>query len=213
MKQSKFFIALLMLLGTATLAQAQIVVSSTNATTERIYEKSGRVKGLVIRPELGITYIFYNPEGFFLSANATIAYQFNPYFAVGVGTGIDNTFCSNPYYESTHTGLPIYVNARAYFLDRKFSPYFDFKVGYHLPLNLCFSHVSIYGFKMKGLLASGTIGVQYHGFDLGITLSCFGTTHYDLDPESNVWHPSDQRPQTNLAGMLSLAYNFQFKKK
>lgn len=224
MKHARIIIALLVLLGAASLAEAQVVVSQTTASTTKVYEKSGREKGLVVRPELGLTYIEYNPEGVFLNAHAIIAYQFNPYFAIGAGTGVDNTFCGSQHYENpVYTGIPVYANARVYFLDRKFSPYFDLKIGYHFSINECSQRrpeaYGIYSFsyQMKGLLASGTIGVQYRCFDLGFTVSYFEsyTTYYISDAfDSNSWYPTDFRPnQPNLAFMVSLAYNLQFQKK
>lgn len=219
MKKARIIIALLVLLGAAPLAEAQIVVSQTTASTTKVYEKSGREKGWVIRPEVGITYIEYSPEGVFLSTQAIIGYQFNPYFTIGGGAGIDNTFCGSRYEAPIYSGIPVFLNARVYFLDRKFSPYFDLKTGYHFSINECVPHYHsdfggrFYTYKMKGLLASGTIGMQYHYLDFGFTFYYFNSFSTYYENYIEYIQELDQRPdRPNVALMLSFAYNFQLKK-
>ena len=57
MKKARIIIVILVLLGAASLAEAQIVVSQTTASTTRFHEKSGREKGVVIRPEGSVGFI------------------------------------------------------------------------------------------------------------------------------------------------------------
>ncbi len=51
-------------------------------------------------------------------------YQFNPYFFLGAGIGVDYHFDWETVF------MPIYANARCYFLNNKISPFFDAKIGY-----------------------------------------------------------------------------------
>ena len=90
MKKARIIIVILVLLGAASLAEAQIVVSQTTASTTRFHEKSGREKGLVIRPEILATHDVNHPEGNLINFHATVAYQFNPYYSIGGGLGVDN---------------------------------------------------------------------------------------------------------------------------
>jgi len=205
---------LLVLLGAASLAEAQIVVSSTNASTTRTYEKSGRVKGLVIRPEILATQDSDPPSGNLINIHAIVAYQFNPYFSIGGGLGIDILFCSSNHYKDfTLTSIPLYANAKAYFLDRKFSPYFDLKVGYHIPIsegstyNGINSHYNID--RMEGILTYGTLGVEYRHFDLGFTLGRYFVLYdyYDIGSDTLI----GTGDYDHIIFLLSLAYNFQFK--
>ena len=54
----------------------------------------------------------------------SIGYQFNPYFFLGAGIGVDYHFDWETVF------MPIFANARAYFIDGKISPFMDVKIGY-----------------------------------------------------------------------------------
>ena len=51
-------------------------------------------------------------------------YQFSPYFFLGAGIGVDYHFGWETVF------MPIFANARAYFIDGKISPFMDVKIGY-----------------------------------------------------------------------------------
>ena len=195
MKHTRIIIALSLLLSIASLAEAQIVVSQTTASTTRVHEKSGRKKGLVIRPEVGISKDFY-------MVDASVAYQFNPYLAFGGGLGFE--YCTRDIYESmgalmtgerySMMSLPIFANARVYFCNLKISPFFDIKAGYQIPLTesevLFAAQVAL-----KGLFATAMLGAQFKNIDLGVSLAYFEATGYYTSVETII---------------VSLAYNFQF---
>ena len=192
MKHTIIIMAMLMLLGAASLAEAQIVVSSTTASTIR--EKSGREKGLVIRPDLGAGWgVAYGP--LLVEINGTIAYQLNPYLAIGVGLGYDY----DRYGDNNLSFLPVFVNARAYFCDRKWSPFLDLKIRYVTNINKVETYQ--YGYLsetyVKGLSYGGTLGVQYNNFD-------FGVSGYFLDVHKDM---------SGWAFTINVGYNFQLKKK
>ena len=200
MKHARIIIALLMLLGASSLAEAQIVVSSTTASTTRLHEKSGREKGWVISPEVGISKKFY-------MANVTAAYQFNPYLSIGGGIGLEYRNDNLYLFDSigmmssgerySLMSLPIYANTRVYFCDRKLSPFLDLKAGYQIPVT---ESDVLYAAQeaLEGLFAIAMLGVQYKNIDLGVDLAYFNAKGY---------YPSLETI------LVSLAYNFQFKKK
>lgn len=176
MKKVRIIMVMLVLLGMASLADAQIVVSQTTASTTRIHEKSGREKGFVIRPEIAAGFGFWT--GVMYDLNCSFDYQFNPYFSVGAATGV--------YTPGDLVRFPLYANARAYFCDRLWSPFFDVKVGLTTG---------------KGFRLNGTLGVQYKSFDVGCTVGMFDLPH----------NGSEYR--RNLLLMGCIAYNIQFKKE
>lgn len=175
MKKARNIIVLLMLLGAASLAEAQIVISQTTVSTTRVYEKSGREKGFLIRPEAAAGVGF--GVGMMYDLNCSFGYQFNPYFSIGGGTGINSI--------GPLAIFPFYVNARAYFCDRLWSPFFDVKVGL----------TTVEGFRLNG-----TLGMQYKNFDFGCTVGMFNLPH------------NGYAFQKKLFLMGYIAYNFQFSK-
>lgn len=152
--------AMLVLLGAAPLAKAQIVISSTTASTTHTKAektKSGRDKGWVIRPELGIGGYGFTFNYHVMGLTGTFEYQFNPYIAIGFGAGLNwysdfsveitdfhgigysygNHYLSLDTCDRSNGGLvsiPLYANLRGYFCDRKLSPYYNLKIGYSAPL-------------------------------------------------------------------------------
>lgn len=162
---------------------------------------SGRKKGLVIRPEIaaGVSY------GFSWNLYATINYQFSPYFSLGAGTGL-----SKPRFLSA---IPLYVNARAYFSDSNWSPFFDVKVGYHFPLKSRSDYWDeYYGLLriQKGFFINGTLGVQYKGFDFGIMGGLYGTKNDYYDEDYTYY--DEGYNYKNIWLMVSVAYNFRLNK-
>lgn len=217
MKKAKLLIALLVLLGAASVAEAQIVVSSTTASTYREKTLSGREKGLVIRPEVELGK---GPQiNMLFGINGTIVYQFNPYFAIGGGIGYD--YQKNIYdkVESNASWMPIFFNARAYFCDRKWSPFFDVKIGYNIPVKEGVMKED-YGYRVhttieniQGFSIGGTLGVQYKGFDIGVTGHALNYLHiYENISQDGSEHNTSTESWLSFAVTLSVAYNFQFNK-
>ena len=83
------------------------------------------------------------------SFSTSHGYQFNPYFFLGAGVGVEYFFD----YEAVV--VPIFANARGYFMDRKTSPFIDVKIGYS-PVG-----------DIQGLYFSPSIGVS-----IGVSKKC-----------------------------------------
>ena len=87
-------------------------------------------------------------------ANTSHGYQFNPYFFVGGGLGWHCFFIDGS------VNVPIFANVRANFLNKKCSPFVDYKIGASLGDLLGFYTSLIAGCKIKRF----NIGM---GFTLG----------------------------------------------
>lgn len=83
------------------------------------------------------------------SFSTSHGYQFNPYFFLGAGMGVEYFFD----YETVV--VPIFANARGYFMDRKTSPFIDVKIGYS-PVG-----------DIQGIYFSPSIGVS-----IGVSKKC-----------------------------------------
>ena len=216
MKNTRIIMALLMLLGAVSLAEAQIVVSQTTASTTRIHEKSGRKKGVVIRPEIALGFgncrsrvdygeyemDFYGKTNL-ISLYCNFDYQFNPYFTLGAGTGLlTSTYTDYSYDGGTFRGfsLPLYANARAYFCDRKWSPFFDIKIGYNIPLKRSPN-------SLDGVHLTCMLGLQFKRFDIGLFASWLkGSFLVSINTNDFL-----QKSGNKVFG-IDVAYNIQLKK-
>ena len=76
-------------------------------------------------------------DHFGFQLNGTVAYQFNPYIAVGGGIGLDRF---------RKTFKPLFGNFRVYFSDTYVSPYLDLKLGM---MNEDFMGSAMLGFQCK----------------------------------------------------------------
>ena len=204
--KTKLLIVLLALFGLTALSDAQEV------------SRSGREKGFVIRPEIGITSGWESKSnqlfGYFLQGS--FVYNFNANFNAGIGTGAH-------YYEWNHVGekddifsLPIYANIRIYFCNKKVSPFFDFKIGYNIPLSegkvIGEEPESVYHnvcMKIKGLYGLLSLGLQVKKIDVGMSIGWTkGVNYY----KGNVNLDSvEEYPRWYFMPVFSIAYNFQFK--
>ena len=145
MKRIRLILLTVAIVASASISMAQTLITSTQASTKVILPNSGRVRGLVIRPEIGAgTNIDF--DDFAFSSNATLAYQFNPYIAVGggVGFGVFNDVWTS-----------WYGNFRAYFSDTYVSPYIDLKLGS----------------QSKDFMGSAMLGIQCKCFDYGASIT------------------------------------------
>jgi len=82
-----------------------------------------------------------------LKLNIINGYQVNPYFSLGLGTGL------RYYFNSKKILIPFLADFRASFLNNSLSPYFYFGIGYSLD--------SDYHFKGAGMLVNPVAGVNY----------------------------------------------------
>lgn len=209
-------IIIISLLGFSSITEAQIIVNSTQASTIR--QKSSRKKGLVLRPEIGAGYVFYDPYGLYSNLNCNIGYQFNPYITIGVGGGID--------YIKNSLAIPFYFDLKGYFSNRVSSPYYNIKLGYSANLTHPNTQVEYsYSDYLSSdyILGGGTyfdigLGINYKSFDFGIGMSLiygecvypYSYTYNDnviYDIKYNKYHVYYR------AIKLTFGYNFQLNTK
>jgi hypothetical protein len=118
---------------------------------------SKRGKSFILRPEIGYGF---SPSS--IRPTVTLGYQFNPFFVLGAGAGMDYNLKST---YGTATYYYAYANLRAYFCDKPVSPYFDIKIG-------CgHSNYNYYGYDYgyNSFTYRASFGVQYNLVDFGIS--------------------------------------------
>lgn len=155
MKKLRLVLLTMVMLSFATISMAQTLITSTQASTKVILPKSGRVKGFVIRPEIGLGTDF-DFELLWINWGGTIAYQFNPRISIGGGICWD--------FED-YTFRSSFVNLRAYLTDTYCSPYIDIKAG---PTKNTYK-------DYWDFMASAMLGIQCKGFDYGISIKYLDT--------------------------------------
>lgn len=209
MKTARLPLVLLALFGLTLFSDAQEV------------SKSGREKGLVIRPEIGVGMgsLGKSDNYYALYLQGSVDYQFNPYFNAGVGTGFSNNKWSLAGFGKDRVmALPIYANLRAYLCDKKVSPFFDLKMGYNIPLNegrireeynppLHLWYDSY--LKIKGLYGMLSFGLQAGGMDVGISMGWVQGVSHEMD--QNINYNVKEHSNSYFMTAFSIAYNFQFK--
>lgn len=95
-------------------------------------------------------------------------YQFNPYFFLGAGVGVD-------YYLDQSYALPVYLDSRVNFINKNITPYFGFKVGYS-PIDISGVYIntnlglSVMVTKKLGL----NLALEYAAQNLKITRYYYG---------------------------------------
>ncbi|MBR4836901.1 MAG: hypothetical protein IK004_00500 [Bacteroidales bacterium] len=209
MKTARLLLVLLALFGVTTLSNAQGV------------SKSGREKGLIIRPEIGVGMgsLGKSDHYYALYLQGSVDYQFNPYFNAGVGAGFStNNWCLGGIGKDKVMALPVYANLRAYLCDKKVSPFFDLKMGYNIPLNegrireeynppLHLWNDSY--FKIKGLYGMLSFGLQAGGMDVGISMGWVQGVSREMDQNMN--YNVKEHSNSYFMTAFSIAYNFQLK--
>lgn len=215
MKTTRLLITVL-LLGMASLAEAQIVVSSTTASTTHVRAekpKSERTRDLVIRPAIDLGVGVW--EFPFVGVSGTIAYQFNPHYSIGGGFG----FNSNFYYEGPMTWIPLRANARVYFCDRKWSPFLELLAGYNIPINKGVYRWDegrvIETLTIEKLTAGFILGLQYKGFDFGVSVNYMNghmveESHYNNEPWIHDYY--NENNKSYAYGTVFFGYNFPLTK-
>ncbi len=119
------------------------VASSKGGTVLNSAESNSRPKGYRGRVEAGeITDIADGGIYAGFSVSTTHGYQFTPDFFLGAGIGLD-------YHHGLRTVfMPIFVNLRGYFTDKRKTPFVDLKIGYS-PIN------------KTGLYLSPSVGLSF----------------------------------------------------
>ena len=101
------------------------VVSSENEKAKPIRSINRGYKGFV---DIGSGFSVNDGQNSVFSFHTSHGYQFNPYFYLGGGLGLD--FYAYP--DIIELWLPIFLDFRVDFLDKRFTPYFDLKLGSYL---------------------------------------------------------------------------------
>jgi hypothetical protein len=202
MKKS-LFIIVISLLGFSSITEAQIIVNSTQASTIKIKNKSSRQKGLILRPEGGVGFRMGHGAPFYCDFRTNIGYQFNPYITLGGGLGID-------FMEEGSSTIPLYIDAKGYFSNRVWSPYYNVKLGYSANLTQPTPQGESYylDYLAEGIYYAFGFGMNYKNFDFGIEISAMNVIENDkygdhYDYQETLLH----------AIKLTFGYNFQLGKK
>ena len=139
-------------------------VSGVNAQTV-----SGRKKGI----QAESSFVFAGASHWALGGRQTIGYCINPEWYVGVGAG----FISNLNPSGNDVNIaPLYLNARWYWKDRRWSPFVDMSAGY------AFATSTGTG---GGAYVAPLVGINYHikgrlSLDLGLGYLYEGCTYYRM---------------------------------
>lgn len=111
-----------------------------------------------------------------LKINIINGYQFNPYFSLGIGTGM------RYYFDVDGLLIPVFADFRANFTDNKFSPYFSLGIGY--------SFDATYDFEGVGFLLNPTLGLSIQisdksAINVGLGYEMQKMSYYDYYGGSN----------------------------
>lgn len=120
-------------------------------------------------------------------------YQFNPYIYTGAGIGI------HYYIDSEVWALPIFGHIRANILDKKTSPYIEFKIGYSITEDV------------KGLYISPSIGCKINSLNVSVGY-IMQKAKYDYDEysyEDYYYHEYNYKGSLNIEG-FSLKIGWEF---
>ena len=153
----------------------------TDVATKKQHSTSIREKGWVFRPEIGYGHFeIHIQNGPTIQLSATGGYQINSFIYCGLGIGYEYNYNNNiipiiDYYNSTaHHTIPLYLNSRFYFNNRKYSIFFDISLGYKIQLNDFYYAIDKYEYiqynrdYMTGLSLAGGIGIEYKHSNISI---------------------------------------------
>lgn len=136
-------------------------------------------------------YDFYSSDHLTIALNS--GYQINPFIYLGIGLSADINELSNV---KPIISLPIYVNPRFYLNNRKYSLYFDIKLGYAMNVKRSNGYIGDYYYhnlyyynsvyiqssdyndyititqnvEVKGVVCAFEFGVNYKHSNLGVVL-------------------------------------------
>ena len=125
------------------------LIKETKKGSDNSASKStGLKKGYQGIVEIGYALGVGDYEGLdFLKLNIINGYQLNPYFSLGIGTGL------RYYYDADSYQIPLFADFRANFINRKVSPYLAVGIGYTFDVTA--------GFESIGLLLNPSAGVSF----------------------------------------------------
>lgn len=230
MKFIKLLLPAILLFAFVCTTEAQIVVTSTSASTEKTPKtKSIRQKGLVVRPEIGIGLGINTSYGKMqLNILGIANYQFNPYISLGGGAGLSSNNFDKDDKDFHFFSIPIFANIRGYFCDRKWSPYYDIKLGFNGTINqkdcIDYGNYKYTDINLTGFYADFGLGMQYKNYDFGIELYLYPLNYdlfykegyYDYATNTNYYEwifSRSEKEFDSFSVCLKFAYNFQIKKK
>lgn len=131
-----------------------------------------------------------------LKLNIINGYQLNPYFSLGLGTGL------RYYFDAEAALIPIFADFRANFMDNNVSPYLSIGVGYSFDATNSFEGV--------GFLLNPTIGVSFKvseksamNVGLGYEMQRMKFFYYDYD-----WYSFDEFTENSGAISINVGISF-----
>lgn len=160
-------------------------------------QKSGRDDGFFLRPQINLSandiYGWMGILTWSLQIHCTLTYQLSAFMSVGIGTGLDAYYHQWNEFLITKTqplavSLPIYLNARYYVLDRKWSPYIELTSGFSISISdayMDYIHYEqdeqgnyLYTNEYRNAYYSGgkvdvALGIQYKNVDCSVSINSF----------------------------------------
>lgn len=124
-------------------------------------------------------------------------YQFNPYFFLGAGMGV-NVYCQS---NANGWSFPVFINPRATLLDSKVSPFIDVKIG------------NTFGQNVKGFYFSPGVGIHFNSPNTGMRANF--TIGYTVQHTSDtgVYSGYDYyktEPDNKNLGAITLKFGVEF---
>lgn len=236
MKKVRIVFAIMVLIVMGAPVKAQTLITSTTVSTSVVTQPEHK-KGLVFRPETGLG-IEINDVTMMFDLNGTFAYQFNSYFAAGLGLGLTyfaNVVDINDYYLTYYIQegfftFPLFVDLRVYFRDKKWSPFVDVKLGYNTPfikyqdkeLQEMYMYdgyeiTSNYSYYGPGI--NCTLGMQCKNLDFGLK---FGYSKLNVKHEYRINYMGNSIEESGkdvmrlfdpMSLMFTISYNFHITKQ
>ena len=203
--------------------QSETEINKTPST------KSLRKKGWVLRPEIGAGILLLDDYSYNQYSNLSCfvfkintVYQFNPFFSLGVGVGVNMESLSM-------ISMPLYVNQRVYLNNKKTSMFLGLKFGYSVNVKSYIlysqdyygSNYYIHNYderKCNGLFGAFEIGLEYKHSSYGLSLGLqqyydhYESSYYDQDININL--NSNYSIDSNQGYILfKYGYSIFFNKK
>ena len=206
------------------------------------HTKSNRDDGFVIRPQVSIALmpILSNPNIILPQFQCTFAIQYSSFMSLGAGIGVDYYYHDSYYTQGENhnqkfVSLPFYLTSRFYYPDRKWSPFFEAMVGFHVKsfeskvnltdeYNYFLLHGS-YSDYYEYLSAVGgkwgvVLGVQYKNIDFSVSTCSYlikCRTEYTFSDYDNLGNRqsvfrSEIRCFNDFSVSLNIAYNFLYNR-
>ena len=134
-----------------------------------------------------------------VSVSSTHGYQFNPYFFLGVGVGV------NYHFNWSTVFIPVYADARGYFMNNDIAPFIGLKVGYSV-----FDGMGFYFNPSVGVrfIATSKLGLNLSiGYNMQRTDITFRQYYYNPRTHDSYVNSYDER---NTIGGVMFKLGFEF---